>query len=1152
MKKSDTESKVTEAFANLMIEKIKEMQVDWHKPWVMPGFTGMPQNISGRQYNGINSLMLMMLREKMGYQTPVYMTFGQARQNGWDVKKGEVGFPVELWRQVYKDKGGNKISYEDYMNLSEAEREQCKSYPVGKTYIVFNAEQTRLPEVDPEKWQEMLNRFAPATLRNEEGMLRSPELDYMLANQAWICPVNTQLSDKAFYSPLSDSITMPLKTQFETGEYFYGTLLHEMAHSTGHESRLNRLAATEYGREELVAEMTAAMMASQLGITKGIQEDNVAYLQGWLKNIQEKPEFLRTVMSDVNKACDMIQRRVMTPEMAEHVKNEAIASIDRFIEESNQKHEKAPVLSMQQFKDISPSLGDAHVPHIDNVIEEAYAKVKKTAPQTTAWVTQGSLIYVINDDAVKVAKALKLSTEQMMMDNGQLVDVLSFPKDNLSLYLPQTVRMGIRVAVTEAQTNLDHNQSPVLEEDTNAPKLHLATLGNGITAWEEGDNEYTAHISPERELKAYKDFHPVNLARLEQLASEGNMLTGNKGCEYLALKPLNLATRFIHQPYNMDIIPISCERVGDRDVICQGQTLIQQTDPDKQVRFEDYPLIQRPNDFIVSITGVDNMRSSLAMLQRAGIDTTRLSQDYFFETLQTAEESLSTTQKDFMKLCFKIQNQHTASQPQWAITAFSNNEGCDADLDPDRILPRYYIKNNAMAYNHPAAQEVKDGLPLSRMVLSQEALIRIKGRDNLPESVKILARYGINFTNQAGEMIEETFDKGQTMPRAVADRDYIYLQVKKGLVNDIQLNTIEYVIDDEVLLEVDGGLLRKAMLKNTEEEQTYLVAGFDKDGNVMSFTKCQGTKNNLTDARNIIGNIFKNGMAGNQGISEWKILHVDSFLRDTTKYHMMDVSGLKDLMNEHPYSFTVQEVYSVQQTANITNHINQTTMAKKTTDQVQEPVANQQNAQAEQTQQTASNEQQAAKTLREGAHIFQRKGTDGNLIPGVYGVMVVKDGVKSEVATLTKEDRDQYFANVKGKSGEEAEAIRKEVAERYITPEGKRIGSQQVSEKKVEDNPFVIRHANPEVAARITDAKVFKMQDGKTYGVRCKIDGEQQMTRPFNTERDFEKKLLNAFFNGYKGMSQEAQQQRSIDVAAIMFKNVLQAEKVEQSRGMGR
>ena len=227
-------------------------------------------------------------------------------------------------------------------------------------------------------------------------------------------------------------------------------------------------------------------------------------------------------------------------------------------------------------------------------------------------------------------------------------------------------------------------------------------------------------------------------------------------------------------------------------------------------------------------------------------------------------------------------------------------------------------------------------------------------------------------------------------------------------------------------------------------------------------------------------------------------------------------------------------------------------MAKKTTDQVQEPVANQQTAQAEQTQQTASNEQQAAKTLREGAHIFQRKGADGNLIPGVYGVMVVKDGVKSEVATLTKDDRDQYFANVKGKSGEEAEAIRKEVADRYITPEGKRIGSQQASEKKVEDTPFVIRHANPEVATRITDAKVFKMQDGKTYGVRCKIDGEQQMTRPFNTERDFEKKLLNAFFSGYKGMSQEAQQQRSIDVAAIMFKNVLQAEKVEQSRGMGR
>ena len=233
-------------------------------------------------------------------------------------------------------------------------------------------------------------------------------------------------------------------------------------------------------------------------------------------------------------------------------------------------------------------------------------------------------------------------------------------------------------------------------------------------------------------------------------------------------------------------------------------------------------------------------------------------------------------------------------------------------------------------------------------------------------------------------------------------------------------------------------------------------------------------------------------------------------------------------------------------------------MAKKTTDQVQEPVANQQTAQAEQTQQTASNEQQAAKTLREGAHIFQRKGTDGNLIPGVYGVMVVKDGVKSEVATLTKEDRDQYFANVKGKSGEEAEAIRKEVADRYITPEGKRIGSQQASEKKVEDNPFVIRHANPEVATRITDAKVFKMQDGKTYGVRCKIDGEQQMSRTFDTAHkdpkiaDFNKKLVDAFFSGYKGLDADAQLRRRIDVAAIKFNDVLTAEKKELSKGVSR
>jgi len=191
MKKN--ENKVTEAFTELMIKKLQTIQADWKQPWVNIGFTGMPRNINGRHYNGMNSLMLMMLREEQGYQTPVFMTFRQAKANGWDVKKGEKGFPVELWRQIYKDENGKKISYEEFSNLSESEQQKCTSYPVNMTYIVFNAQQTRMPEVAPEKYQENFFRHL-SLIRILQKYIRMGQMpSYMFKRE--ICCVWTAAAD---------------------------------------------------------------------------------------------------------------------------------------------------------------------------------------------------------------------------------------------------------------------------------------------------------------------------------------------------------------------------------------------------------------------------------------------------------------------------------------------------------------------------------------------------------------------------------------------------------------------------------------------------------------------------------------------------------------------------------------------------------------------------------------------------------------------------------------------------------------------------------------------------------------------------------------------------------------------------------------------
>ena len=221
--------------------------------------------------------------------------------------------------------------------------------------------------------------------------------------------------------------------------------------------------------------------------------------------------------------------------------------------------------------------------------------------------------------------------------------------------------------------------------------------------------------------------------------------------------------------------------------------------------------------------------------------------------------------------------------------------------------------------------------------------------------------------------------------------------------------------------------------------------------------------------------------------------------------------------------------------------------AKKTNTeeaQVQEPEVKQTE------QQAASNEQPTKKELRDGVQIFQARDKAGELIPGVFRVMVVKEGVKSEVATLNKEDRDRYFQDIKDKKGEEAEAVRKAVADKYISPDGKRIEPQKAT--------FTLRHASEENAQRIEEAKVYKRTDNGMYAVRCKIDGEQQMSRTFDTQHkdpkiaEFNKKLLDAFFDGFKELDKDAQMQRRIDVAAIKFNDELTAEKQELSKGMSR
>ena len=323
---SNSEEKALDLFADMMIEKIESINKDWHKPWFTEGALQWPRNLSGREYNGMNALMLMLHCEKEGYRIPRFCTFDcvqRMNKPGKDgqelprvsVLRGEKSFPVMLttFTCIHKETK-EKIKYDDYKRLSEDEKQEYNVYPRMQVFRVFNVEQTNLREARPELWEKLEKENGRPENRSGEQFSFEP-VDRMIRENLWICPIYTRHQDEAYYSMSKKEIVVPEKEQFKDGESFYGTLFHEMTHSTGAEDELGRLKPTsfgskEYAREELVAELGSALVSQRYGMTKHIKEDSCAYLKSWLDSLKESPQFIKTTLLDVKRATSLITQRV--------------------------------------------------------------------------------------------------------------------------------------------------------------------------------------------------------------------------------------------------------------------------------------------------------------------------------------------------------------------------------------------------------------------------------------------------------------------------------------------------------------------------------------------------------------------------------------------------------------------------------------------------------------------------------------------------------------------------------------------------------------------------------------------------------------------------------------------------------------------------
>ena len=317
-------------FADKMIELIDQLEDEtWQQSWAnKKHILSEPENIRGNQYTGLNSTFLHLVHLIEKYKVPLYMTYNQARELGANVKQGAKAYPVIRMNPWYKDKDGKTVKTSEAEKMTEEERKEkgiTMFFGSLSLYHVFNLDQTNLKEINEKKYNALVDKFKPyvATEKDTEGMYVNHELDRMVDKQEWDCPIESQIeSNRAFYRPSVDIVVVPTKAQFRLGkepfiegQRYYSTLIHEMAHSTGAESRLNRdfsgkFGSKKYAKEELVAELTSGFITQKMGFDEKILINNAAYLKSWLGALRDDPKEIIDAMYKVNKASEMITNAI--------------------------------------------------------------------------------------------------------------------------------------------------------------------------------------------------------------------------------------------------------------------------------------------------------------------------------------------------------------------------------------------------------------------------------------------------------------------------------------------------------------------------------------------------------------------------------------------------------------------------------------------------------------------------------------------------------------------------------------------------------------------------------------------------------------------------------------------------------------------------
>lgn len=284
-----------DAVTQQIIAQLEAGTVPWVQPWGVPETSaaglGLPFNaVTGRAYSGINILILWGALFEAGYAEQSWLTFRQALTAGGHVRKGERGVTV-----VYAD----RFTPEAEKQRAWERGGEAKSVAFLKRFTVFNITQCEGLSLDPPAMIAPLPERAVAPLG--EAMIAASGVPFRTGGA------------KAFYSPGADLVQVPPQTAFFDQINYYRTCLHELAHATGHASRLNRkilnaFGSKDYAREELVAEMGAAFLCAALGIVPTVRHAD--YIGAWLDVLREDNRAIVRAASQASKAADWLLERL--------------------------------------------------------------------------------------------------------------------------------------------------------------------------------------------------------------------------------------------------------------------------------------------------------------------------------------------------------------------------------------------------------------------------------------------------------------------------------------------------------------------------------------------------------------------------------------------------------------------------------------------------------------------------------------------------------------------------------------------------------------------------------------------------------------------------------------------------------------------------